>query len=152
MSAPEIDPSLVTIETVERLAAKAHEALREGRTGDVAFLLASITEETTRRTCSAVKSLPVSDEIAQQARVRVRRHLEILGEVNLSKAAERQPEVVGAAMNEHWDGTVTGLARTAKAVREKTHGGLTSTLAAIRAECERRGVTYPRSTHSGWRS
>ena len=75
--------SLVTIETAERLAGRAHRTLstlnledmpeeETAKVHEAMRLLEALAEETTSRTCSAVKQQVVSDAIAEQAAARVR--------------------------------------------------------------------------------
>lgn len=62
--------ALVTIEAVERLINRARRALEEGRTQDTAWALLLLEQAaalTTERTCTAVKSQALSDEISLKA-------------------------------------------------------------------------------------
>lgn len=67
--------ALITIETTERLARHAGKAIIDGDTRGALELLDALTEETTRRTATRVKSLALSDRIAAGARSAVRYHL-----------------------------------------------------------------------------
>ena len=82
--------ALVTIETAERLAARAYRLLTDDAVDCmdgaavvlgadtfrvVTDLLVALTTETTNRTCTAVKSQFLSDEISRTATSRVRRVL-----------------------------------------------------------------------------
>ena len=73
---PAEQAALVTIETVERLAVRAAEALQASDTARALRLLAALTDETVTRTATAVKDQMLSDEIAAQVADRMRSHLD----------------------------------------------------------------------------
>jgi hypothetical protein len=63
--------ALVTVETAERIAYLAAKAIDAGEL-DYAFrLLIALTDETSARTCTAVKTQALSDQISAAARSRV---------------------------------------------------------------------------------
>lgn len=64
--------TLVTVETAERLAARAHEAINAGQLDEARRLLVALCDETSTATASRVKVLAVSGAIAQEAALRVR--------------------------------------------------------------------------------
>lgn len=83
--------ALITIETAERLARGALEAI-DADPAKAKALLAALMEETTRRTCTAVKRQELSDSIAADARFRVGYHLAIIeSEARLAAEQARGP-------------------------------------------------------------
>lgn len=86
-----VDPNLVTIEVAERLIGRAYEALLEGKTTRAKALLIAAAQETSMRTVSAQRTfgdvMAVSDEIARQAAVVVRKTLADLDAEDAAVAA-----------------------------------------------------------------
>lgn len=61
------EKALVTIETVERLAIRAQSAIEAGNYEEAQLFLGILTDETTQRTCTAVKDQTLSDRISHAA-------------------------------------------------------------------------------------
>lgn len=61
--------ALATIETAERLARRASEAIADGHHGLAYEILAQIADTTTATTCTLVKDQVLSDRISAAARV-----------------------------------------------------------------------------------
>jgi hypothetical protein len=98
--------ALITIETAERLARHAAKAIAEGDTGRALDILDALTEETTRRTCTRVKSLALSDHIADGARFRVGYHLALINAQRNTPPAEEVPGGRPATTGDHRTGWV----------------------------------------------
>lgn len=136
-----VDPSLVTIETVERLIGKAYDLIRQGKAAEAALVLQAAVEETTRRTVSAIKDQGTSDEVTRLARERVRL---VMAQME-REHARTVPSVVRRAVLEHYaPESVSAYARILKAVRDEFPGmSLSDTIVAVNDDLAAHGLVSP---------
>ena len=142
------DRSLVTIEAVERLVAKAHAAVIEDRKDDALFLLCAAVDETTLRTVGAQREMQhaqvTSDEISRAAADVVRRVMAALEVERAERLTPLEAAVRESVVEHYGDGGMSGFARVAQAVRVKVPGvSLGDAAQAISADLKRNGIPSP---------